>query len=286
MFRFANAVHIRERVSVVQVRYATLPDSAETATTAELRARYLVEDLFVPGEVRGVYTHEDRMVVAGALPGAGTLSLPAWPVLGTPTHLTRRELGVVNVGEVGQVVVDGVAYTLGHLDGLYAGRGSDVEFRGADAAFYLVSVPAVVVYPVAVFGRDTVEPVEIGSDEGASCRSLYKYLWGDVHPSNQLQFGVTVIAKGSVWNTMPAHLHERRTEVYLYADLEPSARVVHLMGRPGATRHLMVAGRQAVISPAWSMHAGAGTSSYAFIWAMAGENTTYTDLAPIPMDAL
>lgn len=281
-----NAVHIREQVSVVQVRYATSPESAETATTAELRARYLVDDLFVPGEVRGVYTHEDRMVVAGAVPGAGTLSLPAWPVLGTPQHLTRRELGVINVGEVGLVMVDGVAYALGHLDGLYVGRGSDVEFSGEAAAFYLVSAPADVVHPVVTFSRDTVEPVPVGSDAGASSRSLYRYLWGDVHPSNQLQFGVTVVAEGSVWNTMPAHLHERRTEVYLYTDLEPGARVMHLMGRPGTTRHLMVADGQAVISPAWSVHAGAGTSSYAFVWAMAGENTTYTDLTPVPVDAL
>jgi 4-deoxy-L-threo-5-hexosulose-uronate ketol-isomerase len=270
----------------IEERFATHPDTVESASTAELRTRYLLTDLFVPGAVRAIYTYEDRMVVAGAMPGSSVLDLPAWDVVGTPSHLARRELGVVNVGGTGEVTVDGKPYPLDTLDGLYAGRGSEVSFSGEEACFYLVSALADVTHPVATFSRDTVEPVRIGSAGDASERSLYRYVWGGGHPSCQLQFGVTVIAAGSVWNTMPPHLHPRRTEVYLYTGLPTGARVVHLMGRPGATRHLMVADRQAVIAPSWSVHAGAGTTSYAFIWAMAGENTDYGDLSPVQVDQL
>jgi len=270
----------------IEERYATHPDTVEGATTAELRSRYLLTDLFVHGAVRATYTHEDRMVVAGAVPGSGVLTLPAWDMVGTPSHLARRELGVVNIGGPGEVTVDGRPYPLDNLDGLYAGRGSEVSFSGEDACFYLVSALADVAYPTATFSRDTVEPVRIGSAAQASERSLYRYVWGGGHPSCQLQFGVTVIAPGSVWNTMPPHRHHRRTEVYLYTGLPTGARVVHLMGRPGATRHLMVADRQCVIAPPWSVHAGAGTTAYAFIWAMAGANTDYGDLTPVQVDQL
>jgi 4-deoxy-L-threo-5-hexosulose-uronate ketol-isomerase len=273
-------------VGAIEERHATDPGAVESATTAELRSRYLVTDLFVPGEVHATYTHEDRMVIAGAMPRSGALALPAWDLLGTPSHLSRRELGVVNVGGAGEVTVDGTAHRLDRLDGLYVGRGSEVSFRGEGACFYLVSTLADVTHPAATFSRDTIEPVRIGSAGDASERALYRYVWGGGHPSCQLQFGVTVVAAGSVWNTMPPHLHRRRTEVYLYTGLAADARVVHIMGRPGATRHLMVADRQAVIAPSWSVHAGAGTTPYAFVWAMAGENTDYGDLTPIPVDQL
>lgn len=265
----------------VHLRYATDPETVETATTAQLRSRYLVEDLFAPGEFNAVYTHEDRMVVAGAVPTDVPLPLPTLDILGTAGHLDRRELGVVNVGDPGEVVVDGTAHWLDTLGGLYVGRGSQVAFTGQGACFYVVSALADVIHPVAGFSRDTVEPVHIGDPANASARALYRYVWGGGHPSCQLQFGVTVVADGSVWNTMPAHLHRRRTEVYLYTGLPRDARVLHILGRPGATRHLLVADRQAVIAPSWSVHAGAGTTPYAFVWAMAGENTDYTDLAPV-----
>ena len=271
---------------MIETRYATAPDSLETATMAELRTRYVADELFVPGEIRGIYTHEDRMVIAGAIPGDGTLALPAWDVIGTPTHLERRELGVINLGTGGVVTVDGNEYRLGRLDGLYAGRGSEVSFSGPDACFYMVSAVADVTYPAAAFSRDTVAPLNIGEGADASARALYRYVWNGGHRSCQLQLGVTVVADGSVWNTMPPHLHDRRTEVYLYTGLEPSARVIHLMGRPGQTRHVMIRDRQAVISPAWSIHAGAGTTPYAFVWAMAGENADYGDLTPVAMEAL
>ncbi|TDD64557.1 5-dehydro-4-deoxy-D-glucuronate isomerase [Jiangella aurantiaca] len=273
---------------MMEVRQATAPASAETATTAELRGRYLVDDLFADGEVRAVYTHEDRMVLAGAVPaGTGPLALPTPDQLRAEHFLERRELGVVNVGGPGEVLVDDEPHALGTLDGAYVGRGRRVAFRGDGARFYLVSAGAHADHGVAVFRRDEVEPVELGDQRGASVRRLYRYVWGPGgHPSCQLQLGVTVIAEGSVWNTMPPHRHDRRTEVYLYTQLADDARVLHVLGEPGRTRHLWVRDGEAVISPSWSVHAGAGTGPYAFVWAMAGENTDYGDLDPVALEAL
>ncbi|HEY8340623.1 MAG TPA: 5-dehydro-4-deoxy-D-glucuronate isomerase [Egibacteraceae bacterium] len=272
----------------MHVRHATSPESMETATTGELRERYLVDDLFVPGELRATYTHEDRMVLAGAVPvGDQTLTLETADPLRATHFLERRELGVVNVGEPGEVLVDDQPHKLGALDGMYIGLGRRVAFRGDGARFYLVSATAHADHGVTTFHRDDTTPVELGSQDGASLRHLYRYVWGpDGHPSCQLQLGVTVVADGSVWNTMPPHLHERRTEVYLYTQLAEDARVLHIMGQPGRTRHLWVRDGEAVISPRWSIHAGAGTGSYAFVWAMAGENTLYTDLEPVALEDL
>ena len=274
--------------TTLDVRHATAPGSSETATTEELRARFVVTGLFVAGEVNGTYTHHDRMVVAGAVPVAGeVLPLAGAGPLGDGPFLARRELGIVNLGDEGEVLVDGEASRLGRLDGMYVPRGHEVGFRGEGARFYLVSATAHADGEVAVFRRDEVEPVELGDQSGASRRSLYRYVWGPGgHPSCQLQLGVTVIADGSVWNTMPPHLHDRRTEVYCYTGLQPGSRVLHVMGEPGRTRHVWLDDGEAVISPSWSMHAGAATGAYAFIWAMAGENATYTDLDPVPLDAL
>ena len=271
---------------MIKVRNSSSPTSVETATTADLRANFLVEDLFAPGEVHGVYTHDDRLVVGGAVPGSGQLDLPAWDVLGASSHLERRELGVINVGTTGHVVVDGERFELEHLDGLYVGRGSEVAFAGAGAAFYFISAPAHATYPTTSLTHTQVEPVSLGTPSGANERSLFRYAWGQELETAVLQFGVTVIADGSVWNTFPPHLHERRTEIYLYADLAEDDRIFHFMGEPGATRHLVMRNRQAVISPPWSIHSGAGTGSYAFIWAMAGENNVYTDLTPVPVEDL
>ncbi len=272
---------------MIQVRYSTSPSSVETAHAADLRANFLIEDLFEAGEVHGVYTHEDRLVVGGAVPGNGQLELPAWrEVLGVASHLERRELGIINVGESGHVLVDGEKFELAHLDGLFVGRGNEVVFVGAEAAFYFVSAPAHATHPTVALSHAEVEPVAIGTTQGASQRNLYRYAWGSDLATAGLQFGVTVISDGSVWNTMPPHLHDRRTEVYLYVDLAADDRVFHFLGQPGATRHLVMSNRQAVISPPWSIHAGAGTGSYAFIWAMSGENTEYTDLFPVALEDL
>jgi 4-deoxy-L-threo-5-hexosulose-uronate ketol-isomerase len=272
---------------MIQVRYSSSPHGVETAPAAGLRDDFLVPDLFEAGEVHGLYTHDDRLVVGGAVPGDEQLALPAWEdVIGSATHLERRELGVVNVGAAGHVLVDGEKLELEHLDGLYVGRGSDVVFAGADAAFYFVSAPAHATYPSTALSHAVVEPVSLGAPESANERNLYRYAWGQELQTAALQFGVTVIADGSVWNTFPPHLHDRRTEVYCYVDLAPQDRVFHFMGQPGATRHLVVADRQAVISPPWSIHSGAGTGSYAFIWAMTGENNCYTDLAAVAVEDL
>ena len=271
----------------MQVRYSTSPTSAETATTADLRDSFLVQDLFVTGEVNATYTHEDRMVVGGAVPGTGQLDLPAFAdVLGTESHLERRELGVINVGGSGPVVVDGEKFELEHLDGLYVGRGSEVSFAGAEAAFYFVSASAHASYPTTLLSHQEVEPLALGSTEAANERSLFRYVWGQDVETSVLQFGLTVLADGSVWNTFPPHLHTRRTEIYCYVDLDEEDRVFHFMGQPGHTRHLVLKNREAVIAPPWSIHAGVGTGSYAFIWAMAGENNCYTDLTPVPVEDL
>ena len=271
---------------MIEVRYSASPASAETATTEALRKDFLVEDLFRSGEVAAVYTHDDRLLMGGAVPAGVRLDLPTWDVLGSSSHLERRELGVVNVGGVGHVLVDDEKFELEHLDGLFVGRGSEVAFEGQDAAFYFVSAPAHATYPTTVLSHPNVEPVALGTPSGANERSLYRYAWGQELQTSVLQFGVTVISDGSVWNTFPPHLHDRRTEVYLYVDLDEDDRVFHFMGQPGGTRHLVVRNRQAVISPPWSIHSGAGTGSYAFIWAMAGENNCYTDLAAVPLEQL
>ncbi|BDZ42008.1 4-deoxy-L-threo-5-hexosulose-uronate ketol-isomerase [Paraoerskovia sediminicola] len=219
---------------MIQVRYSTSPSSAETATTGELRENFLVDDLFVNGEVRGTYTHDDRMVIGGAVPGTAQLDLPAWSeVLGTEAHLERRELGIINVGGAGTVLVDGEKLELDHLDGLFVGRGSEVSFAGPDAAYYFVSAPAHATYPTQVISHGEVEPVALGSTEAANERKLFRYVWGQEIETSVLQFGVTVIADGSVWNTFPPHLHDRRTEIYCYVDLDEDERVFHFMGRPG-----------------------------------------------------
>lgn len=259
---------------------------ARTATTDELRDAFLIEDLFVDGEVRTLHTAEDRMLVAGVVPANGELVLPDVDALGEG-GLARREFGVVNIGEPGEVVVDGTVHTLAHRDGLYAGRGSDLVFRGAGARFYVVATLAHTEHPTTLIPFADCEPVELGTTDGAGRRKLYRYVWGGgVVASCQLQFGVTALEPGAVWNTFPPHLHARRTEIYLYFELPPEAAVIHLMGEPAHTRHVVVRDEQAVIAPRWSIHSGAGTARYSFVWAMAGDNRDYGDLAGVPVEEL
>jgi len=259
---------------------------ARAASTDELRDAFLVDELFADGEVRTLHTAEDRMLVAGVVPSAGELVLPEVPTLGAD-GLSRREFGIVNIGEAGEVVVDGQVHALAHRDGLYAGRGSTLAFRGAGARFYVVAALAHTDHPTAHIPFADCAPVELGDEAGAGRRKLYRYVWGggDV-ASCQLQFGVTALEPGAVWNTFPPHLHERRTEIYLYFELGPDAAVVHLMGEPAHTRHVVVRDEQAVIAPRWSIHSGAGTARYSFVWAMAGDNRDYGDLAGVPVGEL
>ncbi|MEV0621445.1 5-dehydro-4-deoxy-D-glucuronate isomerase [Nonomuraea sp. NPDC050404] len=278
----------------MDVRPATAPDQLPGMTTAQLRARFLVEDLFSPGAARLVHSHEDRIVVGGVL---GPATLPAPPWLGAGFFLERRELGVVNVGATpGTVRADGRAHRLEPRECLYVGRGvADVSF--GEGAFYLVSTCAHAdlpttratledAEPVRLGGREGAEPVRLGGREGANERTIYKYVHAKGIQSCQLVLGVTVLEPGSMWNTMPCHTHERRSEVYLYFDLPPQERVIHLMGRPDETRNLVVADRQAVISPYWSVHCGFGTRSYSFVWAMGGENQAYDDMESVAIGSL
>ncbi|MBO3743500.1 5-dehydro-4-deoxy-D-glucuronate isomerase [Actinoplanes flavus] len=265
----------------MESRPATAPDQLAGMDTERLRKRFLVEDLFRPGEVRLTYSHEDRIVVGGV---AGPAELPCPGELRSAYFLERREMGVVNVGGPGTVTVDGVRHELDAREVLYIGRGArKVSF---DGRFYLVSTPAHTGHPTVKATLDDAEPVRLGSRDGSNERTIYKFIHLKGIQSCQLVLGVTVLEPGSMWNTMPCHTHERRTEVYFYFDLPASDRVVHLMGPPGATRNLIVAPEQAVISPYWSVHCGFGTRSYAFVWAMGGENQAYDDVEPVAIGDL
>jgi 4-deoxy-L-threo-5-hexosulose-uronate ketol-isomerase len=274
----------------MQQRYATNPAQIPGMTTADLRDTYLLPDVFAPGEIRLTYTHHDRIVLGGAVPAGGELALTGYPEIRSETFLEHRELGIVNVGGEGTVTADGETYTLVTGACLYLGRGvRDITFADAadaGAQFYLFSAPAHTTFPNALVapGEGTVR--ELGDQVTSNRRTLNQYIHENGVRSCQIVMGVTTLHAGSMWNTMPAHTHDRRTECYLYFDLPEDARVVHLMGEREETRHLIVADRQAVISPSWSLHSGVGTAAYSFVWAMAGENQTFDDMDAAPITHL
>jgi 4-deoxy-L-threo-5-hexosulose-uronate ketol-isomerase len=255
-------------------------------STDELRSSFLVEDLFVPGSVQLVYVDLDRTVIGSAVPLAEPLQLPCPDQLRATSFTERREIGIFNIGGQGTVSVDGEVYSVDNRDALYIGRGHHaIFFSSSDpnvpAEFYLLSYPAHAVHPTTLVLAAKLSPLTIGDPATANLRSIKKLIHLEGASSCQLVMGFTTLHSGSVWNTMPPHTHTRRSEVYLYFDLPPDQRVVHLMGPADQTRHLFVANKQVAISPLWSIHAGVGTASYSFCWGMGGENQVYTD-----MDAL
>ncbi|MCU1323852.1 MAG: 4-deoxy-L-threo-5-hexosulose-uronate ketol-isomerase [Acidobacteriaceae bacterium] len=255
----------------------------EMMDTEELRETFLMEELFQPGEIEFAYVDLDRTVIGSAVPTGGALTLETDSDLRAEYFLERREMGVLNVGGAGSVVVDGKTFELAKLDCLYIGRGSkDVSFVSADAAapanFYLLSYPAHKEYPTEMVKFADLTPVELGSLETCNKRRIYKAIYLDGIKSCQLVMGFTLLEPGSNWNTMPPHTHMRRSEVYFYFDVDPAHRVLHLMGPPEATSHLIVKDKEVVVSPGWSIHAGVGTKNYAFCWGMGGENQDYGDM--------
>ena len=278
----------------MEQRYATNPAQIPGMNTKQLRAQYLVPELFVPGKVTVTYTHHDRIVLGGAVPAGSDLELTGYPEIRSDYFLEHREVGIINVGRTGTVTADGEVFTLVNGACLYLGRGiksvvfSDGIEGAADAGaqFYLFSAPAHTSYPAALVspGEGTVR--ELGDQVTSNRRTLNQYIHESGVKSCQIVMGVTTLHPGSMWNTMPAHTHDRRTECYLYFDLPEDARVIHLLGEREETRHLVVSDRQAIISPSWSLHSGVGTAAYSFIWAMAGENQAFDDMDAAPVAEL
>jgi 4-deoxy-L-threo-5-hexosulose-uronate ketol-isomerase len=270
----------------MRVRYGAGPADIDPMNTERLRATFLVEGAFRSGAIDFTYTHIDRMIVGGAVPTAEPLSFGDGAEVGTPMFFDAREMGVANLGGAGAIIVDGTRYEMANRDVLYIGRGTkSVTLTSDDPAhpawFYMNSVPAGQNIPTRRIAKAQSKVLKLGSPAKANVRSLAMYIHPEVSPSCLLLMGITDLETGSVWNTMPPHLHERRMEAYCYFDLSADDRVIHLMGRPDNTRHLIIANGDIVLSPAWSIHMGAGTGPYAFVWGMTGENQAYTDVDPV-----
>ena len=273
----------------MQLHYFPTPEATNTLSTDELRARFLLRGLFVPGELTAHYTDLDRMIDGAAVPVTNPLTLPVAKETGTAFFLERREIGILNLGAGGTVHVAGARHELGHLDCLYIGLGErDVAFENGSsgqAQFLFISTPAHAKHPTAIVRRADVRTDPIGDPAKANRRRINKLIHPDGVTSCQLVMGFTEFEPGSIWNTMPPHTHSRRTEIYLYFDLGDNV-VFHVMGRPEATRHLVVRDREAVLSPAWSIHCGAGTGAYRFVWAMGGDNQAFADMDAVPIAEL
>lgn len=263
-------------------RYASHPDDAKNYDTKRIREEFLLENLFIENEINLVYSMYDRLIVGGVKPSDSPLKLETIPYLKSENFLDRRELGVVNVGEKGIVSVDGEVFELNKKEALYIGMGAkEVLFYNAgnnQALFYINSAPAHQKFSNKKISKENAIIIELGEEKTANKRILNKLIVNEIVQTCQLQMGLTELLPGNIWNTMPSHTHERRMEAYFYFDLEEGQTVAHFMGQPHETRHLFVQNNQAILSPEWSIHSGAGTSNYSFIWGMVGENLDYGDM--------
>ncbi|EMS72245.1 5-dehydro-4-deoxy-D-glucuronate isomerase [Ruminiclostridium cellobioparum] len=286
----------------MEIRTAASPKDVKNYTTERLREEFLIQGLFRSDEIKLVYSHIDRIITGTATPVSGKLQLTAGEELRADYFLQRRELGVINIGGKGEITIDGRTYEVNSMDGMYIGLGAkDISFASRDgsnpAKFYLNSTPAHRAYPTVLIKREgnagegvvvikAENKVELGSLEESNHRVICKYILPGQVESCQLVMGMTSLKPGSVWNTMPCHTHDRRMEVYLYFDIPETAFVMHYMGEPAETRHIVVRNEEAVISPSWSIHAGAGSRAYTFIWGMAGENQAFNDMDAVAMKDL
>ena len=275
----------------MEIRYASSNKDSKNYDTKRLREEYLIENLFIENEIKLVYSHIDRIIIGGIFPITEKIKLKGGKELGSNFFLERRELGVINIGGPGIIILDDEEFSLNNKDAIYVGLGiKEVFFKSLDiknpAKFYLNSAPAHCKYPTALFTLEKARKVKMGDISTSNKRIINQYIHPDVCKSCQLVMGMTVLEDGSVWNSMPAHTHDRRMEVYFYFDMNENTRIFHFMGEPNETRHIIMKNEEAVISPSWSIHSGAGTASYTFIWGMVGENQTFTDMDHIEMKDL
>ena len=268
------------------------PEDFVKYNTQQIREKFLLDKLVENNKINCVYTHYDRMIIGAATPAMAALTLGTYDALKSENFLDRREIGIVNIGSSGSISVDGESFSLDKLDCLYIGKGKkEIVFSGSDAntapsKFIFFSCPAHAAYPVQLMKSTTATPAEMGSAETANHRTINKYIHLDGLKSCQLVLGVTNFKAGSIWNTMPPHLHDRRMEAYFYFDLPATQRVIHFMGEPHETRHLFLNNEEGIVSPSWSIHSGVATAAYSFIWAMAGENMSFTDMDPVNIKSL
>ena len=276
----------------MEVRYSPDPNGFKKFTTDELRKSFLIENLFEKNKIPMVYSDVDRSITGSAVPSGKNLKLTATKKdMAANYFAERREIGVINIGDRGSILLDGIEYKMGNRDGLYIGKGAEsIEFKSVSAKkpalFYFVSYPAHSSYPTKHISFTDATPRKLGSSSDANKRTIHQYIHPGTMKTCQLVMGLTELEEGSVWNTMPCHTHQRRSEVYMYFNLRPKSFVVHILGEPTETRHLIIRNQQAVLSTSWSMHSGCGTQNYSFIWAMGGENQEFDDMDWIPMNEL
>ena len=275
----------------MEIRYHNSAKETAAMGTDNLRAAFLMQQVMVQDEIKLLYTHYDRVIIGGVVPVYKRITLPTHDALKADYFLQRREMGIINVGGDGEIKVSGKTYNVNKLDCLYVGKGNEkVSFKSKKkdnpAKFYFLSAPAHKEIRVQLMKKEKASPVELGAVVTANQRTIYKYIHAEGLKSCQIVMGLTILKEGSVWNTIPTHVHDRRMEAYFYFDLAENQKVIHLMGEPAETRHLVVSNEQAIVSPPWSIHSGCGTSNYGFIWGMAGENYVYTDMDVININDL